>query len=93
MEYIGLAICKLDTDNTNHLYEFPAFRELKQGDRVIVETSEENGCYATVEAVYNARMRDEFHELDFILCASGEEKPLKRIVARVEYNYFKYEED
>lgn len=92
-EYIGLAVCQLD-NNEKKLFETPAWRSLATGDRVIVEGSRENsGNYATVLSAFTARTKDSFHELEFILTASGETMPLKKVVAKVEYDYFKYEED
>ena len=92
-EYIGLAMCQLD-NNEKKLFQTPAWKPLVAGDRVIVEGSSENkGNYATVLSVFTARTKDDFHELDFILTASGETMPLKKVIAKVEYDYFKYEED
>lgn len=92
-EYIGLAMCQLD-NNEKKMFQTPPWKELVTGDRVIVEGKNENcGNYATVLSVFTARTKDEFHELEFILSASGETLPLKKVVAKVEYDYFRYEED
>ena len=72
------------------LYSAPAWSNIKQGDKVIVET-DAGESLETVEGVFSARTDDEFHELDFILVVSGASLPLKKVLAKA--TYLTYEEE
>lgn len=74
-------------ENSNNVYQAPAFSGLKEGDEVVVKRHSEEEVF-TVERVYTARKNGA--ELDFILTASGTKLPLKRILKKVDYKEFDY---
>jgi hypothetical protein len=86
-EYVDLVVVKGEKPS---LYRAPAWSDIKQGDKVIVET-DAGESLVTVERTFSARTDDEYHELDFILVASGADLPLKKVLAKA--NYLKYEEE
>lgn len=87
-EYVDLIAVKKDEKTS--LFRAPAWSDIKQGDKVIVETDAGEEI-ATVEGVFSARTDDEFHELDFILVVSGASLPLKKVLAKA--TYLTYEEE
>ena len=91
-EYIGLVTCKHGDDSKVLLFETPPWADLQKGDGVLVETTK-GYCEATVECAFTARLSDTFHELDFILSACGATLPLKKVIAKVTYHKYQYEED
>lgn len=91
-EYIGLAICKEDNKDLPELFETPIWSSLKEGDRVIVE-SLTGGSYAVVLKTLTTVKSDRLGEFEFIRILSGADLPLKRVLAKVTYESFVYEEE
>ncbi len=84
--YIDLVVLK----NSNNVYQAPAFSGLKEGDEVVVKRSTKEEVF-TVERVYTARKSGV--ELDFILTASSSSFPLRKILKKVDYKEFEYEDE
>lgn len=84
--FIDLVVCK----NQHHVFQAPAFSQLKEGDTVVVENTNSDEV-ATVERIYTIRESGE--ELDFILAASGTNLPLKKILKKMDYKEFIYEDE
>lgn len=82
--FIDLVVCK----NHPHVFQAPAFSQLKEGDKVVIEIKNEDET-AIVERVYTARKSGD--ELDFILTASGTMMLLKKILKKIDYTEFKFE--
>ena len=91
-EYIGLAVCQQDNSKRPELFETPVWSSLKEGDRVIVESTT-GGSYAVVLKTLTTVKDDNLHEFDFIRVLCGASLPLKRVLARVTYESFVYEEE
>lgn len=90
-KYIDLVLCKHDGHEKFFLFCAPAFSGLKKGDRVIVETIK-GESEATVERSYTiSKERDD--EFEFILVASGAYLPLRKVLKKIEYIEFEYEEE
>jgi len=85
--FIDLVICK----NRLYVFQAPAFSQLKAGDQVVIKGDNNVEDVATVERVYTARMSGE--ELEFILIASGTRLPLRKILKKVDYKEFEYEDE
>lgn len=81
--FIDLVVLK----NHPHVFQAPAFSQLKDGDKVVIESTKEET--AIVERVYTARKSGD--ELDFILIASGTSLPLKKILKKIDYTDFEFE--
>ena len=92
-EYMGLAVCMIDGNEKSILVECPPFADLKQGDKVVVQGLTDIGRYATIVSRYDARINDVYHELEFILSASDSILPLRKIVSKVTYHNYEYEEE
>jgi hypothetical protein len=82
----------VEHENNRHPYLFiaPAFSGLKDGDSVIVETSRGKQL-AQVKAVTTVNMEDDI--ADFIIKSTGATNPLKRVLQKVVYQDFEYEDE
>jgi len=85
--YIDLVLCKHDGNNNNFLFYAPAWSNLKEGDRVIVNTQ-----YGESDAVVVATNCVEYKDDDynFIIKATGATKPLRKVLKKVEYRELNY---
>lgn len=83
--FIDLVVLK----NRLYVFQAPAFSGLKEGDEVVIKSDKEE--VATVERVYTARKSGA--ELDFILTASGTILPLRKILKKLDYKEFEYEDE
>lgn len=83
--FIDLVVLK----NHLHVFQAPAFSQLKEGDKVIIESIKEDET-AIVERVYTARKSGD--ELDFILIASGTSLPLRKILKKIDYKDFDFKD-
>ena len=90
MAYIDLVICKAYRESKPQIYQAPPWSGLKAGDEVIVE-SVKGESHAVVDRAINVDSTDT-RELDFIMTLGGEKK-LKKILKKVEYKVYEYEED
>lgn len=82
--FIDLIVLK----NHHHVFQAPAFSQLKKGDKVVIESTKEDET-AIVERVYTTRNSGD--ELEFILTASGTSMPLKKILKKIDYTDFEFE--
>ena len=93
--YIELVACYNPYGETPQLFKAPAWSNLKLGDKVIVETfdDEHDGtAEMTVEKSYVIDS-DAEDEMAFILTLSRESLPLRKVLKKVTYTEFKYKED
>lgn len=91
-EYIDLVCCKHEGNPQPFLFRAPAWSNLKKGDGCIVETK--NGQYlAKVENCITISPNSDSDELLFILQGYGATLPLKKVLKKITYKEFKYEED
>lgn len=89
-DYLDLVVCKHDSSDHPFIFRAPACSYLKKGDRVIVETKHGEKM-ATVERCYTTDKVGE--ELDFILIASGATVPLRKVLKKVTYKEYEYEDE
>ena len=90
-EYIDLVICKHGNNPNAFIFQAPEWSALKTGDKVIVE-NKKGESEATVERVYTVNTKDR-EEFEFIMMASGATLPLKKVLKKVTYRDFKYENE
>lgn len=90
-EYIDLVICKHGNNPNAFIFQAPEWSTLKAGDKVIVETKK-GEAEATVERVYTVNTTDK-EEFEFIMMASGASLPLKKVLKKVTYKVFRYEDE
>ena len=91
MSYIDLVACKHPNDNRAYLFKAPSFSRLENGDKVIVETrlGEKEVEVITTYTIGS----DEAELLSMIYALSGAEIPLKRVLKKITYREFEYEEE
>ena len=89
--YIDLVLCKhAETAQKCFLFEAPFCSFLKAGDMVIVGTR----CGEQPAFVVDVHQCEKnSYELQFIVAASGATLPLKRVLKKVEYKDFTYEQE
>ena len=89
--YIDLVACKHPNYNKAYLFKAPQFSHLEKGDKVIVET-ENRDAEAEVVATYTIGGDDD--ELwSMFIALSGAEIPLKKVLKKITYREFKFEEE
>ena len=91
-EYIDLVICKHEDDSYGRqmLCCAPAWAILESGDHVLVEGIDR--AYEVI--VVNKLTVDPTSDIyQFILDAANFKTPLKRLLKKIEYREFEYEED
>jgi len=91
MSYIDLVACKHPNDNRAYLFKAPKFSNLKNGDKVIVETRLGEKEVEVVAKYTIGSDQDEL--LSMIIALSGAEIPLKRVLKKITYREFEYEEE
>lgn len=90
MKYIDLVLCQHPNDNRNFLFVAPAWSRLQRGDNVMVDTR--NGkCLAIVQDT--ALVEKDSDLYIFIVTASKATLPLKKVISKIEYHEFEYEEE
>ena len=89
--YIDLVACKHPNDNRAYLFKAPNFSHLKNGDKVIVETRLGEKEVEVVATYTIGSDQDEL--LSMIIALSGAEIPLKRVLKKITYREFEYEEE
>lgn len=90
-DYIDLVICKHANSDHPYIFKAPAWSYLKKGDDVIVETKRGEQP-AKVERVYTVDTTDS-DEFEFILMASGVTTPLRKVLKKIEYKEFEYDDE
>lgn len=95
-DYIDLVVCEVEeqirtgiTTTRTQVCEAPAWSNLEKGDEVIVGL-DGNQARATVKRRYTTAI--DGPELEFILVASGHIPPLHKILKKVLYKEFEYQE-
>ena len=90
MKAIGLALCKHDGCERGYLFQMPQYGNLDEGDRVIVETrnGEKEAVVLSAATVYDT---DDGYQM--ILKASGAHEPLRKVLRKIIYKEFTYEDD
>ena len=89
--YIDLVVCKHPNDNKAYLFKAPQFSHLEKSDKVIVETKK-GDAEAEVVATYTIGGDDD--ELwSMFIALSGAEIPLKKVLKKITYREFKFEEE
>lgn len=89
-DYIDLVIAKHDGNDKKFLFVAPAFSHLKKADDIVCET-EKGASRATVIASVTVRRNGS--EYEFIKDLTGAYEPLKKVMAKVTYIEFEWEED
>ena len=92
-KYVDLVLARHDTESrcaTDYLFEAPSWTYLNAGDEIMVDTK--NGiAHATVEAV--CTVTKDSSEYWFIVKACKAYAPLRRVLSRVMYREFTYEDE
>ena len=86
-DYFDFVLCKQE-NGKNYLFHAPAFSKLAKGDLVKVETVHGEKLATVVSCI---TLDDA--KIDFIMNATGAPKDVKKVLAKVEYSDFEYEED
>lgn len=94
-KYIDLVICEVEGKNRfgstqeAKVCQAPAWSGLEEGDEVIIggESEEARGRVERVHTIINGGA-----DLEFILVASGTRMPLYKILKKVLYKEFEYQE-
>lgn len=79
-------VCVQFSNHLRGLYEAPPWESLKEGDYVVVPDGEK------IHQVIGYMNADD-SELEFIAQMAGEKLPLKKVLAKVSFNEFKYPEE
>lgn len=90
-DYIDLVICKHANSDHPYIFKAPAWSNLNAGDDVFVETKHGEKI-ATVERKYTVDTTDN-DEFEFILMASGVTTPLRKVLKKIEYKEFEYDDE
>lgn len=90
MKQFDFVLCKHPNDNRNFLFRAPAFSGLAKGDEVIVDTKYGRQL-ATVESCVNLD-ESETDLIDLIMTATGASKEIKKVISKVKYMNFEYED-
>lgn len=88
--YFDFVLCKQE-NGKNYLFHAPAFSKLKKGDLVKVETVHGEKLATVVSCITLAENDDA--KIDFIMNATGAPKDVKKVLAKVEYSDFEYEDE
>ena len=90
MSYIELVVCKHPIIEKKFLFCAPPWSGLKTGDEVIVDTKKGEQP-ATV--VTKTLVEKDSEVYGFILESTGATLPLRRVLKKIEYKTFEYEEE
>ena len=90
-KYTDYVLCKRNWNQSVELFIAPAFSNLEQGDLVVVEP-EGKDMLAKVMAVITIENTD-IKSKDFVLQATRTEGKIKRILSKIRYHVYEYEED
>lgn len=90
MKYMDYVTVVHESSLQPYLFIAPAFSGLQKGDSVIVETSR-GRQWAQVKAVTTINIEDDIAY--FIIKSTGAKSPLKRVLQKVIYQDFEYEDE
>lgn len=89
-KHVDMVVARTECGD-RRLFEAPNWSNLRQGDRIRVDT--QSGVIdATVVAVANAEVFDGWN-YNFIITACGATKPLKKVISKVTETIFEYSEE
>lgn len=88
--YFDFVLCKMG-NRKNVLFHAPAFSKLAKGDLVKVEAFHGEKMARVISCI--TLSADDEPKIDFIMNATGASKDVKKVLAKVEYNDFEYEDD
>ena len=91
MKYVDYVLCKRDMNYHAELFVAPAFSGLQQGDLVVVEPDRKD-MIAKVLGVITIEQND-IQSRDFVLMVTKTEGEPRRVLSKIRYQIFKYEED
>ena len=90
-KYVDLVVCRFPDDDRDFLFCAPRWSGLEAGDQVVAETDGGNRV-AQVQAVCTIDIGDN-NIVSMILYLAKVEKPLHRVLSKVVFSDFEYEED
>lgn len=90
-KYLDLVLCDFNQDGKPYLFIAPAWSNLKKGDAVVVDSDGDDSC-ATVLSVITVSEDDE-QKIEFAIRATRATAPLKRVISKIVFREFEYEED
>ena len=90
MNMIGLALCRHSKSGQGYLFRMPRYENLKEGDRVVVDTKQGE---QEAEILETATVCEDEPEYRMILKAAGATLPLKRVLRKIAYRECEYEDD
>ena len=89
--YFDFVLCKTLFTSKTDLFHAPSWSTLKKGDLVVVETSSGEQM-ATVMATMTLS-KDNLDGIDFVMTVTGADTNVRKVLSKVEYRTFDYEED
>ena len=89
-KYIDLVVAKHSGSNGRFLFRAPAFSHLEKADEVVCETTKGASTASVIASVTVGKGSKEY---EFIKDVCKAYEPIKRVLAKVEYIQFKYENE
>lgn len=90
MAYVDLVLCKHPNNDGLFLFYAPAWSRLKKGGQVIVNTQKGESLAIVQDCV---TVDNETNEYKFIVELANAKLPLKKVLSKVVYDKFEYEEE
>ena len=90
-EYFDFVLIKHDGCDKNYLFRAPAFSHLKKGDMVTVDTKNGEKMVTVVSSV--CVKKTDMETIDFIMNATGAGDDVRKVVSKIQFDDFEYEED
>lgn len=88
--FVQFVVCQHNGDNKKYLFYSPTFSKIEKGDDVLVDT-QFGERKATVLAVCTTSSDDVERVLRVL--AGAEDKPVKRVIGKYQFDKFEYSED
>ena len=88
-KFISLVLCQIDENRSSSLYIAPPWNGLEKGNRIMVETPDGDELATVIDCM---SVRKDSGEYKFILACKGVSE-LGRVLGKVEFKKFTYEED
>ena len=89
-DYIDVVVCRHDGGEKPFVFRAPAWSHLNEGDKVIVETYKGESMATVLKC---ASVAKDSEELDVIVSASGASLPLKKVLQKVKFIDFQYDDE
>ena len=89
--YVDFVLCKHDGWDKIYLFRAPQFSHFEKGEIVTVETSKGEQMATVVSSMTVAK--DDQSAIDFIMNATGAPSNVNKVLSRVKFCKFDYEED